>query len=392
MTKYKGSWAKGFASTFDPVGGINLGLQWKEKKAKEKKIDDEIEQLKISAMELAAKFDMARADGTITQQEFGDAMTWAIPLGKEISGRTETLYKNYMDMTPDQLKTELENIKAILEFSKDLDFTNLEQMKEFGNKLTQPNAKMQWDLIIESIEKRGKPMQAEIFTSAEAVREKYPEAGVRYTEEGYVPTFGEPTEVKEPTFSEKRFNWKIEQYKQGRITLNQLLESEGIDMSPEKATGLEKQIQDIKKEGERAGIDSAKINKAIQDKILGVTPEPKPETVTTLKNWEKMFDIKAEEGPRTEEDYNRALELLAQSEDKYKPKYPTWKEALIAEVKGIGKELEGITDRTDRKFLLDVYKRKLKEIKAKYPDVDLTQFPQPKELSGWDKFMEKVGF
>ena len=200
---------------------------------------------------------------------------------------------------------------------------------------------------------------------------------------------------REPTFSEKRFNWKIEQYNQGRITFDQLLKGEGMYITPEKATGLEKQIRDMRTEGERAGIEPAKINKAIQDKILGKPtpePEPKPETVTTLKNWEAMFDIFAVEGPRTEEEYNRALELLRQSEDKYTPKYPTWKEALIAETKGIGKDLERETDRTDRKTLLDLYKRKLEEIKAKYPDVDLNQFTKPKEMGNLDKFLEWVGF
>ena len=103
----------------------------------------------------------------------------------------------------------------------------------------------------------------------------------------YEESFGElPPETKEITFNEKRFNWKIEQHSQGRITLNQLLESEGISMSPEKATGLEKSIQDIRTEGERAGIDPAKIDKAIQDKILGTsegTLTPTPQSVETVR-------------------------------------------------------------------------------------------------------------
>lgn len=120
--------------------------------------------------------------------------------------------------------------------------------------------------------------------------------------------------------------------------------------------------------------------------------EPTPETVGTLKTWEKMFDIKAEEGPRTEEEYNRALELLRQSEDVYKPKYPTWKEALIAEVKGIGKDLKGITDKEDYNLLLGIYMQKLEEIKSKYPDVDLEQFPEFEEQKSWfERLKERVG-
>ena len=105
-----------------------------------------------------------------------------------------------------------------------------------------------------------------------------------------------------------------------------------------------------------------------------------------------MFDIKAEDGPKTEEEYNRALDLLGQSGDNYKPKYGSWKEALISEVKGIGKELKGITNKDDYNLLLGIYMQKLEEIKAKYPEVDLSQFPEFEEQKSWfGKLKEKVG-
>lgn len=200
MANYKGSWLKGFASTFDPLGGLSWGLQWKEKKKAQKKIDDAIEQLKINSMELATKFDKARADGTITQQEYGDAMSWAIPLGKEFIGRVNDLYTNYQDMTPDQLQIELDNIDAMFKFSKELDFTNLEQMKEFGSKLTQPDAKMQWNLVIKSIEGREKPEEPEVYKTVTEFQAKYgTETPYTFnvTAGGYIPKFKEP-ETKEP--------------------------------------------------------------------------------------------------------------------------------------------------------------------------------------------------
>ena len=200
MAKYKGSWLKGFASTFDPLGGLSWGLQWKEKKAAQKKIDDAVEQFKIGSMELATRFDKARSDGTITSQEYGDAMAWAIPLGKEMIGRVNDLYTNYQDMTPDQLKIELENIDAMFKFSKELDFTNLEQMKEFGSKLTQPDAKMQWNLVVKSIEGREKPEEPEVYKTIAEFQAKYG-AETPYvfnaTAGGYIPKFKEH-KVKEP--------------------------------------------------------------------------------------------------------------------------------------------------------------------------------------------------
>lgn len=198
MAKYKGSWLKGFASTFDPLGGLSWGLQWKEKKAAQKKIDDAVEQFKIDSMELATRFDKARADGTITPQEYGNAMAWAIPLGKEMIGRVNDLYTNYQDMTPDQLKIELDNIDAMFKFSKELDFANLEEMKEFGNKLTQPDAKMQWNLVVKSIEGREKPEEPEVYKTVAEFQAKYGTETpyvFNATAGGYIPKFKE-TEVK----------------------------------------------------------------------------------------------------------------------------------------------------------------------------------------------------
>jgi len=131
---------------------------------------------------------------------------------------------------------------------------------------------------------------------------------------------------------------------------------------------------------------------------------PKPETVTTLKNWEEMFDTKSEEGPKTEEEYNRVLDLLAQSEDDFTPQY-TWKETLITEVKGIAKALqnflddksktkdkEGRTPKENFDFYLSIYMQKLEEIKTKYPEVNLEQFPEFEEQKNWfEKLKEKVG-
>ena len=140
-----------------------------------------------------------------------------------------------------------------------------------------------------------------------------------------------------------------------------------------------------------------------KETITEPTP-PKPETVTTLKNWEKMFDTKSEEGPKTEEEYNRVLDLLAQSEDDFTPQY-TWKETLITEVKGIAKALqnflddksktkdkEGRTPKENFDFYLSIYMQKLEEIKTKYPEVNLEQFPEFEEQKNWfEKLKEKVG-
>lgn len=190
--KYGGSWAKGFAKTFDPLGGINLGLQWKERKEAKKKIDDAVEKLKLDSLTLAAKYDSDRVDGSITQQEYSDALAWALTAGDEIMGRVEKLYGNYRQFTKEEVDKELGEIDSFYKLSADLDFTNIEEMKSFGSNLTQEKAITKWNLIIKSIEGRGKPIQPEAFRTAEEARAAYPGAKIRYTKEGYVAEFAEP--------------------------------------------------------------------------------------------------------------------------------------------------------------------------------------------------------
>lgn len=192
MTKYGGSWLKGFAKTFDPLGGINLGLQWKERKEAKKKLDDAIEKLKLDSLTLAAKYDSDRADGSITQQEYSDALAWGLTVGDEMMGRVEKLYGNYRQFTKEEIDKELGEIDSFYKLSTDLDFTNIEEMKSFGSNLTQEKAITKWNLIIKSIESRGKTTQPEAFRTAEEARTAYPKAKIKYTKEGYVAEFAEP--------------------------------------------------------------------------------------------------------------------------------------------------------------------------------------------------------
>lgn len=221
----------------------------------------------------------------------------------------------------------------------------------------------------------------------------------------------EPTPtVKEPTFSEKRFNWKIEQYNQGRITLNQLLESEGIDMLPEKATGLEKQIQDIKTEGERAGIDPTEINKAIRDKILGKEAGALTPTPTSTENIRKAIrdSDTVEDARRIYKNYADKYDETALGIDDL-DKY--WAEGQIIYLNNIKTAIGNIVNEkgwlkkgtlTSAEVGLDfkgeqsveeIYKM-LKEEYTKYRDmlekmgIDVSQFPKLKPLEE----IEKVGF
>ena len=252
----KGYWTKGFASTFDPVGAINLGLQWKERKKAQKKIDDAVEQLKLNSTALAAKFDSDRADGSITQQEYSDAVVWALPLGDEIMGRVEKLYSGFRQLTQEQIDNELGEIDAFYNLSENLNFSNLEEMKSFRSNLTQEKAKTKWDLIIKSIESRKAQPTTEVFTTAEAVKAKYPNAGYEYsaTAKGYVPTFQKPEAPKTGLDIMGETGKKLDYaYDTGNAShFNQMAKSLGVDTTFEtyKKGYEEPEIPKVTPEGE----------------------------------------------------------------------------------------------------------------------------------------------
>ena len=225
--------------------------------------------------------------------------------------------------------------------------------------------------------------------------------GVQFKEQ--IPTTGAIS------YNEKRFNWKCEQVRLGNMTVNQLIESEGVRISPEKATGLEKQIQDIKAEGKRAGIDPAKINKAIQDKILGssgggTTITPTPTSVENIrediKNALTLADAKrieknhiAKYGETTgipnvdkfwsEERVNR-LTFLKQGIDKLLDENKRLKKGTVTSAE-VGFEIEDDIQKVEAVY------QQLREEYMKYRKmlekmgVDLSRFP---ELMSYDEYME----
>ena len=389
--------------------GFNMGqLKWQqnEKKRLAKKQEEMWEQSTIYN-NMVAK---AGEDGVYSDDDMMKINTAYMALSYEVKERIDGTYKSIQAMDKQRIEQNYKYFDMLPGIFDGHDPKDAQGMVDIVRPLVSgEKALLTFDALAEITRKKSEAAQAPKKVTPYEFYGESPagvQVGIAESVVGQTPglegvEFKETPEVPaELSVAERKYNWATEAYQKGLrgepggISFEEYKRYMGVSVTSDKSTGLEKSVQDIITQGTTAGISQEEINTAVKNKILGKpTPELelKPETVTTLKNWEAMFDVNAEEGPRTEEEYNRALNLLAQSGDKYKPKYPTWKEALIAEVKGIGRELEEITDRTDRMFLLDVYKQILEEIKAKYPDVDLTQFSQPKELSGWDKFLERVG-
>jgi hypothetical protein len=377
------------------AGGIQSSFEmgWKKKQKKEleaaqKKIAEEGAILNNAVQDMMD-------DKIITDDEMIRYEALLFASGKEVQDMSKGWTDAIRNMNKEGAEQYKEKFEMFTENLGNFDLKNFEASYQEAVKLY-PTQKTSFDAAYEIIKRKSEIPEKPDISQELDISAKLPEE-YRYPYLKGEGVVGEitPTEEapKEPSAADRKLDMVVNQYAKDLITFNQLSKFLGTYITPEKATGLEKKIQDIKAQGKAANIPEDQINTAIKNAIVGIpTPEDKPETAATLISWEKRFDIKSKEGPKTEEEYNRALELLAQSEDDYKPKYPTWKEALISEVKGIAKELKGEMEKEDFNLLLGIYMQKLEEIKTKYPEVNLEQFPEFEEMRNWlEKLKKKVG-
>ena len=384
MTGYGGYFLQGLSSGLQ--SGFNMGqMKWQqnEKKKLAKKQDEMLESATIYNSMVA----QLGEDGVYSDDDMMKINTAYMALGYDVKERVDGTYKAIQAMDKrkvDQNYQWFEMLPSILEGVDPSDAQGI--IDAIRPNISGEKGLLTFEALTEITRKKNEAAQkkpediwGQAGTLPQDIRPDYLRSkGIDI-----------PQPVEAPadlTVADKKYNWAIDNYKAGKINFEQLSQFMGtsIDKSQDLTT-KEQEVELMKQYGATT--------EEIKNKLLGTGgTETAPETVSTLKNWEEMFNIKTEEGPKTEEEYNRALDLLAQSEDKYKPKYANWKEALTAEAKGIAKELEGITDKKDYNLLLNIYMQKLEEIKAKYPEVDLNQFPEFKENKNWfDKLKEKVG-
>jgi len=140
-------------------------------------------------------------------------------------------------------------------------------------------------------------------------------------------------------------------------------------------TALEQKIQKAYEHGAT--------DEEVKDMIVGrgIDITISPETIGTLGTWEERFTK-----VKTEDEFNREMNLLEQSEDKFMPEHKTWKEHLVAEVEEMAKALKRYLDEKGNlkniewaesyKNSVDIYMEKIMEIQQKFPDVDLSKFPK----------------
>ena len=402
---YSGYFLKGLGSGLQ--SGINMGQQLQEMRW-QKKQRKALEEKQSKMLEVSniwnAQIKEAGADYNFSDKEIAKLTTTMLSGGYEFIEHYNSALNAIKSMNKAKYDQELEWMDLFANGVERCSPGDVQALYEYVKpNITSEKGLNQLEALNNFLTKKSEIMQAqpitEVFPSAETVREKYPKAGVRYTDEGYVPTFGEPTEVKEPTFNEKRFNWKIDQLKAGNITTDQFLKSEGMYIAPEKKTSLESEIDLMIKYGAT--------NEEIKDKLLsegggGTTLKPTPASVESLrediKNAPTLEDAKRMEKnhiakygdtlgiPNVDKFWSdervRRLNTLKQGIDKLLDEKKRLKKGTITSAE-VGFEIEDDIQKVEA-----VYKQ-LREEYMKYRDmlekmgVDLNQFP---ELMSYEEY------
>ena len=374
MGNFGGFFLKGFA------GGLQSGFEMGWKKKQQKELEKKTKELEEGAFAFNNLIKQYGQDGVYSDDEIAQLNTAYLASSYEVKAIIKDSYDAIQTMNKNKVESDFELLNNYSEWMQGLKPDDVSILFEsVKNQVKTEKGKQLFEAYNNIYKKKYETMQ----TQPEDV---WGQANILPQEirPDYLRSKGINVPEVKPQLSAKD-NWAIESYKQGKISFDQLSKYMGAYIEPEKSTAKEQEIQLAKQYGAT--------NEEIKNMLIGQASTAKPvetESVTTLKNWEEMFNMESENAPTNETEYNRLLNLLKQSGDNYTPIYPSWKEALIAEVKGIAEELKTITKNEDYNLLLNVYLQKIEEIKTKYPDVDLNQFPTfNKKLNWFQKLSER---
>jgi len=372
--------------------GISMGTQLtqlKWQKQKKKEIDDLNIKMTDTWNTISQEIVSLANDGQLSDDDKLKiyAMTMAAPY--EMQSVMQNLRSSLSQFKTKDFENQMEYVKTFYDYAQGLDPKDIGSLYEtVRNYITDPHALTLFEVADKRLRHeyeaaRAEPT-AEVFTSAEAVREKYPKAGVRYADEGYVPTFGEPTEAKTPGITD--YNSAVNYLSKFKYS--------PPDIFNKMKTGFQSQFPNID------------ISAVTQESLREPEPEPTPPTAPAIESVREAI-INAptlEDAKRIEKNhiakYGDTLDLnvdkfwsdervrrltsLKQGIDKLLDEKKRLKKGTVTSA-DVGFEIEDDIQKVE-----EVY-RQLREEYTKYRDmlekmgVDLGQFP---ELMSYEEYLK----
>ena len=365
--------------------GLNMGQQLQEMRW-QKKQRKELEVKQAKMIEVSniwnAKIKEAGADNIYSDEEIAQLSTIVLSGGYEFMEH----YKGALDAIKSMNKSKYDQEKEWMDLFasgvEGLPSGDIQAMYEYIKpRITSEKGLNILEAYNNILQKRAKVAQdqpqPEVFTSPEAVLAKYPDSGYTYSANagGYVPTFQKPTKEEAPP------------------TELDIMGETQKKLDAAYATGNANYFNQMAKSLNVPTTFETYKQKYEKPEAAGGVKEEEPILRTDIAYWEKTFS-----NIKSEEEYNRQYDLLKQSKTskQYEPK--PYKEMITNEVKAMAKEIKALLT-FDSKFKSDeakatyakyqaIYEQKVRELIAKYPDTDISQFPKYLPVDQ----IKKVGF
>lgn len=233
MAGYGGYFLKGLAGGLQT--GFNMGqMKWQqnEKKKLQKKQDEMMEASSVFNNMVA----QLGEDGSYSNDDMMKINTSYMALGYDVKERVDGTYKAIQAMDKKTMEANYQWFDLVLNATSGMQSGDAQEIWDTVRPFVSGEKGLQTYEAMESITKKRSEIAAaqptpEVFTSPTGVTEKYPEAGWKYTDKGYVPVYKEPTapptELDLQAETQKKLDYA---YNTGNASyFNQTAKSLGID-------------------------------------------------------------------------------------------------------------------------------------------------------------------
>jgi len=197
-----GYFLKGLAGGIQ--SGFNMGIQIQEmqwQKAQRKKLKEKEEKIKEGMLSLGNLIKQCGVDGVYSSADISLIDTAFLASATEVQATFKGSLDHIKTMNKKELEEDYKWIDLVISQMGDVDPKDAQGMFDYVKGWIKTEGAKNYITAYENIQKRkseiAKPI-AEVFTTAEAVKEAYPGAGYEYsaTAGGYVPTFQKPEAPK----------------------------------------------------------------------------------------------------------------------------------------------------------------------------------------------------
>lgn len=234
MASYGGFFLKGLAGSLQGMPQRIYDIRWKKKQ------EEKLQKKQDELMEIASSYrrtaDELGADGWYSDDDMMKLNAITITGGTEFQEIIKETHNHIQGMYDSQVEKDFELVDSFIEMSKGMNLKDLDESLEKIRGFVKSEGALNKLAAYESLSEKKHEIQptVETFPTAGAVTEAYPEAGFKYTEEGYVPTFQKP---EAPTMADEKsavtllrtfINATPEQFEAQKVRIE---ERTGLDLS-----------------------------------------------------------------------------------------------------------------------------------------------------------------